>query len=97
MKKFLFSLVAFVSISAASYAVLPPLWQNVAELKAILEDKRLGDVIQSGEIIVDIRKSDGGWTLITNHNEVNVKVIYQAISKPGPAAFNLEFEAPKQL
>lgn len=94
MKKFLCAMIMLMSFTAPSFAILPPLWQNVAELKAIFNDKQLENKLESGEVIQEIRKTDSGWTIFTNHNQLSIKVIYKKISQPGPAQFTLEFGNP---
>lgn len=89
MKKILFALAL---ATTHAHAVLPPLWQGVAELKAILDDKSLGDAIPSGDVILKINKDSDGYTIVTNKREVHVKVDYQPQDHPGPAKFNIRFQ-----
>jgi len=96
MKKVLFLAVALMTLNGMASAALPPLWQNVAELKAILNDKQLGDTVQSGEVIEDIKKTETGWLIVTNHQEVPIQVVYAPATRPGPAQFTVVFpSAPK--
>jgi hypothetical protein len=84
-------LVAAIIASSSLCAALPPLWQNVAELKSILSDEHLGSHLESGEAILDIKKTDQGWLIITNHHELPVHITYKESQMPGPAKFNIEF------
>lgn len=93
MKKFLMLTVMCLACNSLT-AVLPPLWQNVAELKAILEDRSLGNHLQSGDVIESIEKIDNGWFIKTNHRSVNAIVHYEPQQMPGPAKFKIEFQAP---
>ena len=83
---FLFCIL-FGSVNAA----LPPLWQNVAELKAIFNDDKLGSHLESGDAIMDIKKTENGWLIVTNHRAVPVIVKYKEATMPGPAQFDIEF------
>lgn len=81
--------------SGSVYAALPPLWQNVAELKSILSDEHLGSHLESGEVILEIKKIDQGWLIITNHQELPIHITYKESKMPGPAQFNVEFGKAK--
>lgn len=94
MKKFLFSLITFVTVNGPLTAVLPPLWEGVAEIKAILNDSKLGELLGAGELIDQIIKTESGWIVLTNKHELEIKVVYQPQEMPGPAHFTLEFGQP---
>jgi hypothetical protein len=79
------------------FSALPPLFQNIAEIKAILIDKRLGQLLESGESIEEIKKVDDGYLIITNQHKLLAKVIYKPISRPGPAQFDIDFETQKHV
>lgn len=81
--------------SSSVYAALPPLWQNVAELKSILSDEHLGSHLESGEVILEIKKTDQGWLIITNHHELPIHIVNKEQKMPGPAKFNVEFGKAK--
>lgn len=89
--KLLICLLAALSLTGPLSAALPPLWQNVAELKSILSDKKLGDYLDSGEAIIVIKKTEKGWLFVTNHHELPVHVIYKDAKMPGPAEFDIKF------
>lgn len=95
MKKIICLLGVFIAINANGFASLPPLWQDVRELKAILDAKEFGDYLHSGEAIQDIKKTDNGWAIHTNQHIVNIQVNYQTKAQPGPARFILEFQNPQ--
>lgn len=92
MKKILFGAILFTSIQTSIFAALPPLWQNVQELKIILNDKRLGDFLNSGDVIQSVKKTDDGWIIVTNHKRLNVKVQYENSQNPGPVQFRISFQ-----
>lgn len=88
MKKLI--LLSVLSLNTA-YALLPPLWESVAQIKAILTDEHLKDYLDSGELIESIDRSDDGYTIKTNHSEL--KAIIQALPQtmPGPARYEVRF------
>lgn len=95
MKKFmvLFSLSLFLGSSLS--AALPPLYQSLAEIKSIVEDKKLGVLLQSGAPITSILKTDTGYLITTSQQELEANVIYERMAHPGPAKFHIEFQSPK--
>lgn len=97
MKKFGLTFGVLLALQGPLYSLLPPLYQGIAELKAILDDKKLGQELGSGEVILDIRKTDHGYLIVTNQNELMVQVIYQPNRFPGPAHFELEFKNPTSV
>lgn len=88
---------ALLITHAEIFAALPPLFENIAEIKAILDDQRLGDLLESGETIKEIKKVEKGYIIKTNQHKLLVRVVYKPISMPGPAKFDLEFKTPKPL
>lgn len=87
MKKIL----AFLALSSSCYAVLPPAWEGVREIKMILEDKELKDYLESGDVIDSISKTDKGWAIRTNHGTIEIEVQRLPQNTPGPAQFELKF------
>lgn len=83
-------LLSFLFINT-SFAALPPLWEDVKELKAILDDPQLGSSLQSGESILKIKRTEKGWLIVTNKNHLAIQVVPQQQDKMGPAKFSLEF------
>jgi hypothetical protein len=95
MKKLVLSALFFAAIHSPCLAILPPLWQGTAEIKAIIEDKRFGENLQSGEVIEEIKRTETGWLVRTNKNELRVTITYLPATRPGPAQFEMEFEREK--
>ncbi len=73
-------------------ALLPPVWQDVAELKEILSDKRLNQYLDSAELIQSIERIDGGWKITTNRASLIAKIRPEPQSMPGPEKFSITFE-----
>ena len=82
---------------ASIEAILPPLFEDIAEIKGILDDQRLGKLLESGESIAEIKKVKEGYLITTNHHNLLVKVSYKPIPRPGPAQFELEFQTAEPL
>lgn len=93
MKSYLFFGIAFLSLQTSLFGALPPLWKDVAELKAILEDQQLGNFLNSGEAILEIKKNSKGWNILTNHGKLRIKVNYEKQQMPGKGNFTLEFKS----
>ena len=91
MKKFLITLLLFTAIQGQTFAILPPLWQGVQELKVILADKQLGDYLDAGDAISAVKKTEDGWIIVTNKKRVAVHITYEPASKPGPVQFRISF------
>lgn len=89
-------LIAFIFFSRTAEALLPPVWQGVAEVKAILNSTELNQYLDSGDILESISKHEEGWIIQTNRSFIYVKVKQEPQSSPGPEKFHLEF-IPKRL
>lgn len=86
-------LAALFLVSATAEALLPPVWQGVAEVKAILNSKELNQYLDSGDILEGITKHEDGWLISTNRSQVFVKVAPEPQNMPGPEKFHLEFSS----
>lgn len=95
MKKNIAILFGCLVIHTSLTALLPPLYQSSAEIKAILSDEKLSSVLQSGDLIIDIKRIDKGYLIVTNHREIEAKIVYKKMEQPGPAKFEVVFEQPK--
>jgi hypothetical protein len=72
-------------------ALLPPAWQDVAEVKAILNAPDLSNYLESGDAVESIAKTDAGWEITTNHSKVKVEIVRKPQNMPGPEKFTLKF------
>lgn len=92
MKKMIFVLICFFSFSTA-FAILPPFYHSIREIKAILDDPALHEKLGSGEMILNVEKEEGGWRVVTPKYILRVDVKY--VPTPGicgPGQFELEFQ-----
>lgn len=89
MRKVLF--IAAAILPMLSFGLLPPLYETLAEFKALINDERLPQALQSGEAITGIQKEDDTFTVTTNKSTLRVKVIHDPTKLMGPGKFHLEF------
>lgn len=75
----------------SGYALMPPLWEDVAQIEAILNDQQLKNYLDSADVIIGINRTKKGWVIATNHREVHVKVTAVPQSMPGPGHYAIEF------
>ena len=88
---FTIALISLVILQAPAQALLPPLWEGVAELKAVLSDEQLRNYLDSAEIIESITKTSSGYLIITNRSELEANVEFRPQGMPGPAKFDIKF------
>lgn len=97
MKKRLYLLLVAMTLQMPVYALMPPLWEDVAQIEAILQDQHLKDHLDSGDIIVGINRTKKGWVIVTNHKKLPVKVQALPQSMPGPGHYAIEFGSAKNV
>jgi hypothetical protein len=97
MKKFGLILGAFMAMQGGLWGALPPLYQGLAELKAILNNSQLSQQLQAGEVITSIKKTDHGYQIITNQHTLDANVVFKEQAQPGPAQFDIKFSNLKPL
>ena len=68
-------------------AALPPLWQSRDEVKSLLQAPDLGKYLDSSEVILEIKKSEFGYLIITNKHTLEARIRYQPQAMPGPTQF----------
>jgi len=73
---------------------LPPKFQTKREKKAIRESEEVKNLLNN-EKILDIRKVEGGYLVLTENQELHVKINYLPNEMPGPARFELGLGEPK--
>lgn len=97
MKK-IFTFVFFLLLAGSHVnALLPPLYESLAEYKALLNNHQFSDKLSSGEQIRDIQKTDKGFIVRTVHHFMVVDVNYEPQDRPGPARFHFVFHDPESI
>ncbi|MGM0439619.1 MAG: hypothetical protein ACQEP8_00710 [Chlamydiota bacterium] len=93
MKKMFLAIAATALIGGQSlFAVLPPLYQGIDEVKAILDSSQIENYIGSHEVLENIINTKGGYLIVTSHSNIFVEVIYKDMGEmAGPSQFDLEF------
>lgn len=97
MKKFMGLIATFLLFSTPAFALLPPLYEGIKEVKTILASSDLSQKLQSGEILETIQKNDAGYLITTNQHQLQVDVTYKQTGKIGPAEYELRFHEPIPL
>lgn len=92
MKKMFVILSAFFALSGTLSAALPPLYQDTREIIAMLSDGQLGDFLQPGDPILEIKKFEHGYVIVTHDRTIVAHIIYEPVDKPGPAKFQIAFK-----
>ncbi len=81
----------FFLLLFCSFTSLPPLYQGIKEIEAILQSKELFQYLSSADLIEEIVRIEGGYTILTKKKTVYIAVIPKKEKKIGPKAFELEF------
>lgn len=84
-------LIACLTTSAA-HAALPPYYQSVREIQAILENREIAAKLGSGRAITSIAAHDRGFTVIAGECGLDVEVRYLPPENPpviGPVRFEI--------
>lgn len=98
MKKIIAVFALSLALAQGSLqALLPPLYQSMEEFKALSQDKRLTEKLESGESIVSIARFDKKYTVFTNRHKIIVDVVYDKTNVKGPAKFHFVFHDPQPL
>ncbi len=96
MKKIIYTISAVLFLST-SFAVLPPLYQGLREIDAIISDDQIRDYFSSGETILEISKNENGYALISNKQKVQVDIEYLHTEVMGPSKFKLHFQPAEAI
>lgn len=86
---------AFTAINVQ--AALPPFYESVKEYKALLASPELANQISPGEMIRDIQRDEQGFLVTSLRQTLQVDVVYDPISQPGPAKFHLVFHTAQPI
>lgn len=97
MKTISLLLLTFLIAAGNAEAVLPPLYESLKEYQALLNDKKLTEYLQSGELILDIKRNENNFQIVTNKHMLIVDIVYVPTGRIGPAEFRLEFHQPQSV
>lgn len=95
MKKLL--CIILLTATCPCFCALPPLWQSVREIEAILESEELGKHFEAHAPIIEISKIGNGYLIRTEKQEVVVEVRYLPGKMMGPTNFELKFNGSNGL
>lgn len=91
MKKFILPFLLNFCFVQTAFALLPPLYQSIDEMKAILISEELSKHLDSADLILSIQRNSNGYEITSNLHTLQVDIIYLPAEKPGPAKFDLKF------
>ena len=87
-----------VFLSAPLFSALPPLEQSCREIRAILSNRQLHQLLASGEPIQVIERQEGGYAIGTPRHTLWVEVHYlKTDGRMGPIPFELVFHEPREI
>jgi hypothetical protein len=84
-------LLPLLLLTNSAFALLPPLYESIAQLQTLLDQKL---PLESAEVIESITKTDEGYLIKTNYSSLNAVITPLPQSKPGPAKYEIRFEKP---
>lgn len=87
-------LLAALAVTQSAFAALPPFAQSKKEIEAILTSDQLSDTLGMAQPIEEIKKTAGGYVVVTSGREIMVDVVYKPARMPGPVPFELKFHEP---
>jgi hypothetical protein len=94
MKKKIIILIAAIVMSQSAFAALPPFAQSAREIDAILTSEQLGNLLGMAQPIEEIKRTEGGYIVVTTGREIIVEIVYKPAKMPGPVPFELKFHSP---
>jgi hypothetical protein len=80
-----------LTLTAQLGAALPPLFQTAEEIQTILKPDELSNVLPAGEPIIEIRRTDKGYELLTLRYRIQAEIKYISQPYPGPAQFKVHY------
>ncbi len=85
------SVACVLSPLALAWSALPPLYQNIREYKALIENPQLGQLMHSGEQITSIERTQMGFIVTGTQTQLEVEIVYSSEQSIGPVKFSLVF------
>jgi hypothetical protein len=92
MKKIATLLTLCVVMAGPVSALLPPLYQDIKEITTLLTDEAIQNVLESGDRIIEIRRIERGYQIVTNRHTVDAEIIRVPNEAPGPSKFRVVFK-----
>lgn len=80
-----------LTLTAQLGAALPPLYQTAEEIRTILKGNELGQALPAGEPIIEIRRTNNGYELLTLSYRLQAEISYLPQKHPGPAQFKVHY------
>lgn len=88
-----FSLLSATLFGTTLSGALPPLAQSIREMKAVLQDERLYQMLESGDWIESIAYEENSYLILTaKKRRLRAEVTYLPVEQLGPVHFALSFE-----
>jgi hypothetical protein len=82
---------ATLLFTAAAGAALPPYWQRVVEIQAILDDGDVGRKLDKAPIDRIERTAEDLYQVQAGPCTLDIRIIGESRSDPGPREFHLQF------
>lgn len=96
MKKAIFTILILLS-SSSMFAALPPLYQSLREIDAVISDERMAEYFTSADYIEVIKRNEEGFLITSNKRMVQVDVEYIPAKMVGPSKFQLHFHEAQDI
>lgn len=97
MKRLSFTVLFCLLFAQSAFAALPPLYQTRDEIMAVLSSPDFDQKLESGEVIMSIKKIQEGYEIETNKSKVKAILEYEKMQKAGPIRFKVKFLDPKKI
>lgn len=92
MKQLPVAFLALLSLFVSPlHAILPPLYTSLTEYQALVTSPELANKLGSAEGIIDIKRSEKGFTITSFNYTLDVDLITDPQEQPGPAKFHFVF------
>ena len=86
--------ISSLLLAAPLCAVLPPFYESVREIQALVSDSRMHERLGSAETIENIARTETGYFVETRNYRMEVDMEYLPAGRPGPAKFRFDFHEP---
>jgi hypothetical protein len=83
-----------LTAATAAQAALPPYWQRVHEIQAILDDGDVGRALREAPIDRIERTAEDRYQVQAGPCALEIRIIGESRSDPGPRKFHLQLGEP---